>query len=44
MKWMNAAPEIYYLAAALWFLFFSFVSRPDPKREQAIASSWPPWG
>jgi NADH-quinone oxidoreductase subunit N len=37
MKWMIAAPEIYYFAAALWFLLVSFVTRPDPKREQATA-------
>ena len=37
MKWMIAAPEIYYFAAALWFLLFSFVAPPNPKREQATA-------
>jgi NADH-quinone oxidoreductase subunit N len=37
MKWMIAAPEIYYFAAALWFLLLSFVDRPDLKREQSTA-------
>ncbi|MFZ2448687.1 MAG: NADH-quinone oxidoreductase subunit N [Syntrophobacteraceae bacterium] len=37
MNWMIAAPEIYYLAAALWFLMLSFVSKPDPGRERLTA-------
>jgi NADH-quinone oxidoreductase subunit N len=37
MKWMIAAPEIYYLAAALWFLLISLAAPPNPKREQSAA-------
>ncbi len=37
MKWSIAAPEIYYVAAALLFFFLSFVTRPDSKREYRLA-------
>ncbi len=37
MKWMIAAPEIFYFSAALWFLLFPFVSKPDAKREHLTA-------
>ncbi len=33
MNWMIAAPEIFYFAAAMWFLMLSFFSKPDPRRE-----------
>ncbi len=32
MKWMLSAPEIFYAAAALWFLALSIAARPGPKR------------
>ncbi|MEM5785877.1 MAG: NADH-quinone oxidoreductase subunit N [Syntrophobacteraceae bacterium] len=37
MNWMIAAPEIYYLSAALWFLLLSFATRPNQRREYLSA-------
>lgn len=37
MKWMIAAPEIYYFAAALWFLLLTFIAPPNPRREGTVA-------
>ena len=37
MNWMTAGPEIFYLAAALWFLLVSFGKGFDPKREHLTA-------
>jgi NADH-quinone oxidoreductase subunit N len=33
MRWMIAAPEIFYFLGALWFLALSLTTRPDPRRE-----------
>ncbi len=37
MNWSVAAPEIFYVSAALAFFFLSFVMRPDSKREYRLA-------
>jgi len=37
MRWMIAAPEMYYFSAALWFLLLSFSGQPRARRENMTA-------
>jgi NADH-quinone oxidoreductase subunit N len=39
MKWLNAAPEIFYFAASLWFFFWTFLPSPRGSADRPAASS-----